>query len=125
MGQKANPIGLRLDINRTWDSRWFAVGETYSRQLLQDIALRELVEKTLKNASVSKVIIERVAKKVSVVIFSSQPGLIIGKKGADIDALKKKLSKIAGADVNVNIVEVRRADMDAVITAKSVAQQIE
>jgi len=125
MGQKVNPIGLRLDINRTWDSRWFASGKMYSAQLLKDIAIRDKIEEILKNASVSKVVIERVASRINVIIFSSQPGLIIGKKGADIDTLKKALAKIVGYEVAVNIVEVRKADLDAVITAKSVAQQIE
>jgi small subunit ribosomal protein S3 len=124
MGQKVNPIGLRLDINKTWDSRWFA-DKNYSAQLLNDLEIRGYVEKELKKASVSKVVIERVAKKINVIIFTAQPGLIIGKKGADIDNLKKALSKIAGGDVNVSIMEVRKADIDAVIVAKSIASQIE
>jgi small subunit ribosomal protein S3 len=124
MGQKVNPIGLRLNINRTWDSRWFA-DKGYSAQLLGDLEIRRYIDKKLKNASVSKVIIERVAKKISVTIFTSQPGLIIGKKGADIETLKKELAKIAKADVAVSIMEVRKADVDAVIVAKSIAQQIE
>lgn len=124
MGQKVNPVGLRLNINRTWDSRWFA-DKTYSAQLLEDLKIRAYVEKTLKKASVSKVIIERIAKKVNVIIFSSQPGMIIGKKGADIDNLKKTLSKLAKTEVSVNIMEVRKPDIDAVICAKSIATQIE
>lgn len=124
MGQKVNPIGLRLNINRTWDSRWFA-DKSYATQLLEDLKIREYLEKELKKASISKVIIERVAKKVNVIIFSSQPGLIIGKKGTDIDNLKKALSKLAKTEVSVNIMEVRKPDIDAVITAKSIAAQIE
>ncbi len=124
MGQKVNPVGLRLNVNKTWDSRWFA-DKNYASQLLEDLKIRAFLDKELKKASVSRVVIERVANKVNVVIFSSQPGLIIGKKGADIDNLKKKISNMIKADVNVNIVEVRRADIDAVITAKSIASQIE
>ena len=124
MGQKVNPVGLRLNVNKTWDSRWFA-DKNYASQLLEDLKIRSFLDKELKKASVSRIVIERVANKVNVVIFSSQPGLIIGKKGADIDNLKKKLAKMTKSDVNVNIVEVRRADVDAVITAKSIASQIE
>ena len=124
MGQKVNPVGLRLNVNKTWDSRWFA-DKNYAGQLLEDLKIRAFLDKELKKASVSRIVIERVANKVNVVVFSSQPGLIIGKKGADIDNLKKKLSKMTKSDVNVNIVEVRRADVDAVITAKSIASQIE
>ena len=123
MGQKVHPVGLRLNINKTWDSRWFA-DKNYATQLHEDLKIRAYLDKELKKASVSHVVIERVAKKINVIIFSSQPGLIIGKKGADIDNLKKTLSKMIKADVNVNIVEVRKADIDAVITAKSIASQI-
>ncbi|MCR5506768.1 MAG: 30S ribosomal protein S3 [bacterium] len=124
MGQKVNPVGLRLNVNKTWDSRWFA-DKNYANQLIEDLKIRSFLDKELKKASVSRIVIERVANKINVVILSSQPGLIIGKKGADIDNLKKKLSKMTKADVNVNIIEVRRADVDAVITAKSIASQIE
>ncbi len=124
MGQKVNPLGLRLNVNRTWDSRWFA-DKSYATQLHEDLKIRSFIDKELKKASVSHVVIERIANKINVIIFSSQPGLIIGKKGADIDNLKKSLSKITKSDVNVNIVEVRKADVDAVITAKSIASQIE
>ena len=100
MGQKVNPIGLRLNINKTWDSRWFA-DENYSRHLLSDLRLRSYLDVKLKDAAVSKVVIERIAKKINVVVSTSQPGLIIGKKGADIDTLKRELTRLAGADVNV------------------------
>ena len=124
MGQKVNPVGLRLNVNKTWDSRWFA-DKNYAGQLLEDLKIREFIDKELKKASVSRVVIERVANKINIIIFSSQPGLIIGKKGADIDSLKKKLSRMTKSEVSVNILEVRRADIDAVITAKSIAAQIE
>ena len=125
MGQKVNPVGLRLNVNKTWDSRWFADGDAYKGQLLSDIQIRQFLEKKLKDASVSKIVIERVANKVDVIVFTSQPGLVIGKKGADIDGLKKQLKKIAGSDAAINIMEVRKGDLDATISAKSVAQQIE
>ncbi len=124
MGQKVNPAGLRLNINRTWDSRWFA-DKNYAVQLQEDLKIRAFLDKKLKNASISHVVIERISKKINVIIFSSQPGLIIGKKGADIDALKKSLSKMTTSDVNLNIVEVKRGDLDAVIVAKSITSQIE
>ena len=124
MGQKINPIGLRLNINKTWDSRWFA-DENYQAQLISDLKIRRFIDKKLREASVSRVVIERIAKKVNVVIFTSQPGLVIGKKGSDIDSLKKQLSKLAGTDVNVSIVEIRKADTDATISAKGIASQIE
>lgn len=124
MGQKVNPIGLRLNINKTWDSRWFA-DKSYASQLQEDLKIRAYLDKELKKASVSHVVIERVAKKINVIIFTSQPGLIIGKKGADIDNLKKSLNKMTSAEVSVNIIEVRKADIDAAIVAKSIASQIE
>ena len=124
MGQKVHPVGLRLNINKTWDSRWFA-DKNYATQLHEDLKIRAYLDKELKKASVSHIVIERVAKKINVIIFSSQPGLIIGKKGADIDNLKKTLNKMTKSEINVNIIEVRKADVDAVITAKSIASQIE
>jgi small subunit ribosomal protein S3 len=124
MGQKVNPIGLRLGINRTWDSRWIA-GKNYGDLLHADIKIRQHVTKKLYQAGVSKVIIERPAKRASVTIHAARPGLIIGKKGADIDVLRKKLSKIAGLEVSLSIVEVRKPEIDAVLIAQNVAQQIE
>ncbi len=124
MGQKVNPIGLRLNINKTWSSRWFA-DKSYAKQLVEDLKIREYIERELKKASISQVVIERVATKINVIIFSSQPGLVIGKKGADIAILKSTLSKMIKQDVNVDIKEVRKGDTDAVITAKSIASQIE
>ena len=124
MGQKVNPAGLRLNINRTWDSKWFA-DRNYATQLQEDLRIRSYLNDKLKNASVSRVVIERIAKKINVVIFSSQPGLIIGKKGADIDTLKKTLVNMTNSEMNLNIIEVKKADIDAVIVAKSIATQIE
>ena len=124
MGQKVNPIGLRLGINRTWESRWYA-GKDYASKLLQDIKLREYVFKTLKQAGVSRVVIERAANKTNVTIHSARPGVIIGKKGSDIDKLRKDLSKFTGGEVTLNIVEVRKPELDAQLVADGIAQQLE
>ena len=124
MGQKINPIGFRLGINRTWDSRWFA-GNDYAKLLHQDLELRSFLEKELKNASVSKIVIERPHRKCRVTIYSARPGIIIGKKGADIDRLRKKLSALAGTDVALDIKEVRKPETDATLVAQSIAQQLE
>jgi small subunit ribosomal protein S3 len=125
MGQKINPIGFRLGVNRTWDSRWFATGDDYSKHLHEDLAIRSYVEKELKAASVSKVVIERPHRKCRVTIHSGRPGLIIGKKGADIEKLKRKLQTMTEAEVSLNIVEIRKPEIDATIVAQSIAQQLE
>lgn len=124
MGQKIHPKGLRLGINRTWDSRWYA-GKEFASYIKQDIEMRRFIEKQLKQAMVASIVIERVAKKPRVTIHTARPGVIIGKKGADIDTLKKKLSLIAGADVSLNIMEVRKPELDAKLAADSIAQQLE
>ncbi len=124
MGQKVNPIGLRLGINRTWDSRWYA-GKDYATKLLQDIALRKYVLESLKQAGVARVIIERAANKTNVTIHSARPGVIIGKKGSDIEKLRKDLSKFTGGEVTLNIVEIRKPEMDAQLVADGIAQQLE
>ncbi len=124
MGQKVNPIGLRLGINRTWDSRWYA-GKDYSTKLLQDIKLREYVFTNLKQAGVARVIIERAANKATVTIHTARPGIIIGKKGSDIEKLRKDLSKFTGGEVALNIVEVRKPELDAQLVADGIAQQLE
>src|SRR3984957_9843199 len=124
MGQKVNPIGLRLGINRTWDSRWFARHD-YDTLLHQDLKLRKFIQDRLSQAGVSKVIIERPAKKARVTIHTARPGVLIGKKGADIEKLRLKLSQIAGTDVTINIVEIRKPELDAQLIADSIAQQIE
>jgi len=124
MGQKVNPIGLRLGINRTWDSRWYA-GKSYAAYLQQDLKIRDYIFKQLKQAAISKVVIERPAKKPRVTIYSARPGILIGKKGTDIDKLKNYLTKIAGAEVTLNIVEVRKPEIDSRLVAESIAQQLE
>jgi small subunit ribosomal protein S3 len=125
MGQKTNPIGLRLGINRTWDSRWFADNAEYGELLHEDLKIRKYLEKELVAASVSKIVIERPHKKCRVTIHAARPGIIIGKKGADIEKLRKKVSEMTDSDVHINIVEVRKPEIDASIVAQSIAQQLE
>jgi small subunit ribosomal protein S3 len=126
MGQKVNPIGMRLGINRTWDSRWFASKGNYAKLLHEDFKIRDfLIEKLGKAASVAKVVIERPAKKARVTIYSARPGVIIGKKGADIEKLRSDISKMTDAEVSLNIVEVRKPDIDAKLVAAGIADQLE
>lgn len=125
MGQKVNPIGLRLGINRTWDSRWYAEGDDYGKQLHEDLAIRAYLEKRLAQAGVSRIIIERPAKKARVTIHTARPGVVIGKKGADIEKLRETLSKMTGSDVHLNIVEIRKPEIDAKLVAENIAQQLE
>ena len=125
MGQKVNPVGLRLGINRTWDSRWFANTGEYGKLLHEDIKIRAYLEGELKQAAVSKVVIERPHKKCRVTIHAARPGLIIGKKGADIEKLRRKLSQMTNSEVHLNIVEVRKPETDATLVAQSIAQQLE
>ena len=125
MGQKSNPIGLRLQINRTWDSRWYADGADYGRLLLEDLKLRKFILKTLPQAAISKVVIERPAKTCRISIYAARPGVIIGKKGADIEKLRKTLAAMTTGDVSLNIVEIRKPEIDATLVAESIAQQLE
>src|SRR5580704_18111172 len=125
MGQKVNPIGFRLGINRTWDSRWFARRQDYARLLHDDLRLRANLKKRLAGAGVSKIIIERPHKKCRVTIYSARPGVVIGKKGADIDKIRKAVAKLTESEVVINIVEVRKPEVDATLIADSIAQQLE
>jgi len=124
MGQKSNPIGLRLQINRTWDSRWYAEGAEYGRMLLEDIKIRKFIFDTLPQAAISKVVIERPAKNCRVSIYAARPGVIIGKKGADIEKLKKLINKFTTAEVSLNIVEIRKPEVDAKLVAQGIADQL-
>jgi small subunit ribosomal protein S3 len=124
MGQKINPIGLRLGINKTWDSRWFS-DEDYAVKLHEDIKMRRYVKKALHQAGVSKVIIERTGKKCYVSIHSARPGIVIGKKGADIDKVKKEVQKFTKDEVHLNIIEVRKPELDSTLIAEGIAQQLE
>ncbi|MBY0510877.1 MAG: 30S ribosomal protein S3 [Rhodospirillaceae bacterium] len=125
MGQKVNPVGLRLGINRTWDSRWYASRGAYSQLLHEDIRIRDYLKKRLMQAGVSRVIIERPAKKARVTIHTARPGVVIGKKGADIEVIRKELQKMTGNEVHLNIVEIRKPEIDAALVAENIAQQLE
>jgi small subunit ribosomal protein S3 len=125
MGQKINPIGLRLGVNRTWDSRWFANKGEYAKLLHEDMAIRKKLMKDLKQAAVSKIVIERPHKKARVNIYSARPGVVIGKKGADIEKLRKSVAAMTKAEVAVNILEIRKPEVDATLVADSIAQQLE
>lgn len=124
MGHKVNPIGLRLQVNRTWDSRWFA-DRNYADFLIKDLEVKKFIHKTLKPAGISQVKIERAAKNVTVTIYAGRPGMIIGKKGADIEKLRTKLSEKVGSPVALNIVEIRKPEVDAQLVAEGVCQQLE
>jgi small subunit ribosomal protein S3 len=125
MGQKVNPVGLRLGINRTWDSRWYAGKRDYGKHLHEDMAIRAYLRDQLKQAGVSKVLVERPHKKCRVTIYSARPGVVIGKKGADIEKLRKKVGEMTSSEVHLNIVEVRKPEIDATLVAENIAQQLE
>ena len=125
MGHKVNPIGMRLQVNRTWDSRWYANTKEYGDLLLEDVAIREFIQEECKQAGVSKVIIERPHKKCLVTIHTARPGLVIGKKGADIESLRRQLSTMTEDEVRVNLVEIRKPELDATLVAEDIARQLE
>jgi small subunit ribosomal protein S3 len=125
MGQKVNPVGLRLGINRTWDSRWFADGAEYGKLLHEDIKVRKMLKKRLYQAGVSRIIIERPHKKCRITIYAARPGVIIGKKGADIEKLRKDIAAMTDGEVHLNIVEIRKPEADAQLVAENIAQQLE
>ena len=125
MGQKVNPIGLRLGINRTWDSRWYANDENYAGLLHEDIKLREFLFGRLSQAGISRVVIERPAKKARVTIHSALPGVVISKKGADIERLRQDIARMTNSEVHLNIVEIRKPEIDAKLVAENIAQQLE
>jgi small subunit ribosomal protein S3 len=124
MGQKVNPIGLRVGINRTWDSRWYA-NRNFAELLHQDLKLKKYLTERLGQAGVSRIVIERPAKKARVTIHTARPGVVIGKKGADIEKLRSELAKMTGSEVSLNIVEIRKPEIDAKLIADNIAQQLE
>lgn len=125
MGQKVNPIGLRVGVIRTWDSRWYAKGANYLDNLHEDFKLREYLEQKLKHAGVAKIEMERAAKKIKIIISTARPGVVIGKKGAGIDTLKADVQKLTPNEVFINIQEVRKPDVDAKLVAENIALQLE
>ncbi|MGI9425859.1 MAG: 30S ribosomal protein S3 [Hyphomicrobiaceae bacterium] len=125
MGHKVNPIGLRLGINRTWDSRWYANTGEYGRLLHEDMRVREHIMKMKRQAGISKVVIERPHKKCRVTVHTARPGVLIGKKGADIDKLRGQLAQLTDSEVHLNVVEVRKPEIDATLIAEGIAQQLE
>ena len=125
MGQKVNPIGLRLGINRTWDSRWFANKRDYPGLLHEDLKIRKYLEERLLAAGVSRIVIERPAKKARITIHSARPGVVIGKKGADIEKLRSDLAKLTKSEVHLNILEIRKPEIDAKLVAENIAKQLE
>lgn len=125
MGQKVNPIGLRVGVIRTWDSRWYAKGQQYIDNLHEDIRLRKYIKKKLKHAGVAKVEMERAANKIKIIIHTARPGVVIGKKGTGIDALKADIQSQTGNEVFLNIQEVRKPDLDAQLVAENIALQLE
>ena len=124
MGQKVNPIGMRLQVNRTWDSRWYADTKDYGNLLLEDLKLRAFIKEECKQAGVARVIIERPHKKCRVTIHTARPGVIIGKKGADIEKLRSKLASMTDSEVKLNIVEIRKPEIDAKLVAQGIADQL-
>src|ERR1700731_466125 len=125
MGQKVNPVGLRVGVNRTWDSRWFAGRGEYGRLLAHDMKRREQIMQQGRQAGIAKVVIERPHKKCRVTVHTARPGVLIGKKGADIEKLRTQLAKLTSSEVYLNIVEVRKPELDATLAAESIAQQLE
>ncbi len=124
MGQKVNPIGLRLGINRGWDSVWFAKKREYGKFLIEDYKIREYIKRRVVNSGVSQVIIERTSKKCIVSIYTSRPGFVIGKKGSDVENIKKNLSKISSTEVSLNIKEVKKPELNSYLVAENIAQQL-
>ena len=124
MGQKVNPIGFRLGINRGWDSIWFSKKHEYGKFLIEDYKIREYIKKNVVNSGVSQVLIERTSKKCIISIYTSRPGFVIGKKGSDIDKIKKSLSKISSTEISLNIKEIRKPELNAYLVAENIAQQL-
>ena len=125
MGNKVNPIGMRLQVNRTWDSRWYADSKDFGDLLLEDLKIKAFIKKEAKQAGISRVIIERPHRKCRVTIHAARPGVIIGKKGADIETLRKKLANLTDSELHLNIVEVRKPELDAALVGESIGQQLE
>ena len=124
MGQKVNPVGLRVGINRGWDSVWFAKKNEYGKLLIEDYKIRDYIKKNVINSGVSQVIIERSSKKCIVTIYTSRPGFVIGKKGSDVEKIKKNISKITSSEISLNIKEIKKPELNAYLVAENIAQQL-
>ena len=124
MGQKVNPIGFRLGVNRGWDSIWFSKKREYGKLLIEDYKIREYVKKNVVNSGVSQVLIERTSKKCIISIYTSRPGFVIGKKGSDIEKIKKNLTKISNTEISLNIKEVKKPELNSYLVAENIAQQL-
>jgi len=124
MGQKVNPVGFRVGINRGWDSLWFAKKNEYGKFLIEDYKIREYIRKNITNSGISQIIIERPTKKCVVTIYTSRPGFVIGKKGSDIEKIKKKLSRISSTEVSLNIKEIKKPELNSYLVAENIAQQL-
>jgi len=124
MGQKVNPIVMRLSVNKDWSSKWYAKGDEYAKLLHEDLKIRNYITKELKSAAISKVVVERPAKKAIITIHTARPGIIIGKGGSEVDKLKNELKKITGKDIQINIFEIKRPEIDAKLIGDSIAQQL-
>ena len=125
MGHKVNPIGIRLGISKDWNSKWFAGKRQYAEHLVSDLKVRELLKEKLAQAGVSKILINRPQKNADITIFTARPGVVIGKKGEDIEKLRREVSKIKGVEAHINVSEVRKPELDAQLVAESIAQQLE
>ena len=124
MGQKVNPVGYRLGVNRGWDSVWYAKKKDFGKFLIEDYKIRDFIKKNVINSGVSKVMIERTSKKCFVTIYTSRPGFVIGKKGSDIEKIKNKLSALTTNEVNLNIKEVKKPETNSYLVAENIAQQL-
>ena len=124
MGQKVNPVGLRVGVNRNWDSIWFAKKKEYGKLLIEDFKIRQYIKKNIVNSGVSQVVIERTSKKCIISIYTSRPGFVIGKKGSDIDKIKQSLGKISSTEVSINIKEIKKPELNAYLVAENIAQQL-
>ena len=125
MGQKVHPIGLRIGINKDWESKWYAPNKDFKKNLLTDIKIREYLEKVLKNCAVANIVIERNKKRTNVIINTSKPGVVIGRGGEEIEKHKKALSKLTGEEIYISIVEIKQPDLNAALVAENIATQIQ
>lgn len=125
MGQKVNPIGMRVGINRDWESKWFANKKDFASNILEDNKIREEIQNNYKNHGISKIVIERTAQSVTVSLHTARPGMVIGQKGAGVEAMKARLHKLTGKNININVIEIKNPDLDAQLVAESIANQLD